>query len=199
MANIDPRAAENIQPDLLADEKMYWAGRPNPRVIFHSEDLQIVPFSTIWTAFIVFCEWQSRHQEHGGSEMFSSLWGIPFLLFGNYMLWGRFIRDAWLKRWTYYAITNRRVIGKQRHKFLCAFLNEIAQMELEDPGSSTGTIWFGPRLPVIGHRGSKKQNWSRFSMNEMLVFADIEDARGIYRLTAELRAKAGSKFVLSAD
>ena len=37
-----------------------------------------------------------------------ALWGIPFLVAGNYMVWGRFLVDGWLKRRTYYAITSRR-------------------------------------------------------------------------------------------
>ena len=33
------------------------------------------------------------------------LWGIPFVVAGQYLIWGRFFYDAWLKRRTYYALT----------------------------------------------------------------------------------------------
>jgi hypothetical protein len=35
---IDTQAAQKIQPELLSGETIYWAGIPNPRVIFHSDD-----------------------------------------------------------------------------------------------------------------------------------------------------------------
>jgi hypothetical protein len=38
------------------------------------------------------------------------LWGVPFVVIGQYMIWGRFLYDAWLKPRTYYGITNRRVL-----------------------------------------------------------------------------------------
>lgn len=32
-----------------------------------------------------------------GFDVFSAILGIPFLLVGNYIVWGRFFHDAWLK------------------------------------------------------------------------------------------------------
>jgi hypothetical protein len=43
------------------------------------------------------------------------LWGVPFVVIGQYMIWGRFLYDAWLKPRTYYGITNRRVLMRARN------------------------------------------------------------------------------------
>jgi hypothetical protein len=88
LITIDPRSAQQIQRELVPDETMLWADMPNPKIIFHSDGRAVIPFSLVP--------------------------GIPFLLAGNYVLWGRFVADARLKRRTYYAITNRRVLFLQR-------------------------------------------------------------------------------------
>jgi hypothetical protein len=196
MPNIDPRAAMKIQPKILSGESVYWAGVPDPRVIFHSDDWTSIPFSLVWTGFIVFWEagalgYWGGASRNGGIDMFMALWGIPFLLVGNYMLWGRFLLDAWLKRRTYYGVTARRVIVVQEvwdHKISWVFLESIPSIERE--GQTRGTLWFGPKCPLLGGRGQKKRNMSRFTVGDVPVFADIEDVESVERLVMELRENA---------
>jgi hypothetical protein len=195
---IDPRAAQRIQPELMSDEKIYWAGTPNPDVIFHSDDWAAVPFSLIWTSFFVFWEadalgmWRKTSRP-GGSDLFTVLWGIPFLIVGNYLVWVRFLVDAWLKRRTYYAITNLRVLvlrDGRRKKTSTAFLEAIPTIEKE--GTVTGTLWFGPKYPLFGSRRVEKRSMSRFGIGNVPVFADIEDVESVYRLVMDLREKRSS-------
>jgi len=98
-----------IQPELSSGELIHWAGVPNPKVIFHSDDRQAIPFSVLWTGFFVF--WEAGafgYWGKNGRSEFMVFWGIPFLVLGQYFVWGRFFVDAWLKRRTYYAVTNQR-------------------------------------------------------------------------------------------
>jgi hypothetical protein len=195
VSTIDPRAAQKIQPELMSDESIYWAGTPNPRVIFHSDDWTAIPFSLLWTGFFVFWEAQASGlwgtaSRSSGKNTFMVFWGIPFLLLGNYMVWGRFLADAWLKRRTYYAVTNRRVLILQegwKRKTSATFLGMIPNIERE--GISTGTLWFGPKYPILAGRGQNKRSMSRFSMGVVPVFADIGDVDSVYRLIMDLRDK----------
>lgn len=195
MTTIDSRAAMKVQPEMISGEKVYWAAMPDPGVIFHSDDWAAIPFTLVWTGFFVFWEgnalgyWGGTSQG-GGSDLFMALWGIPFLILGNYMVWGRFLVDAWLKRRTYYAVTNRRVLILQegwKPKTSWMYLEAIPTMERE--GSETGTIWFGKKYPVIAGRGQKKRSMSRFDVGDIPVFADIDDVDGVQRLVQELREK----------
>jgi len=43
-----------VQTEMISGEKVYWAGMPNPKVIFHSDDWTAIPFTLIWTGFFVF-------------------------------------------------------------------------------------------------------------------------------------------------
>jgi hypothetical protein len=192
---IDPRAAQQIQSELMSGESIYWAGMPNPRVVFHSDDWATVPFSLLWTGFFIFWEadalgvWRDKSRQDG-THVFMVLWGIPFLVMGNYVVWGRFLRDAWLKRRTYYGVTNRRLLILQegwKRKSSTMFLQEIPQIECE--GTSTGTLWFGKKYPVIVPKGQTSRDMSRFSLGDVPVFADVADVDSVYKLIMDLRAR----------
>jgi hypothetical protein len=193
---INPQAAAKIQPELMSGESVHWADTPNTRVIFHSDDWAMIPFSLMWTGFTVFWEagalgFWGKEPQRGGPNVFMALWGIPFLVMGNYMVWGRFLVDAWLKRRTYYAVTNRRVLVVQdgwKKKTSMTFLESIPAIERE--GAVTGTLWFGPKYPVLAGRGEKKRDMSRFSLGDVPVFADIDNVEAVYRLILDLRARA---------
>jgi hypothetical protein len=120
-----------------------------------------------------------------------ALWGIPFLIFGNYFVWGRFLVDAWLKRRTYYAVTNRRVLVIQEgwsRKMAMTFLDSIPLIEQE--GQTTGTLRFGQKYPIMGPKGAKTRNISRFHVGDVVVFADIAPVGAVHSLVYELRQKA---------
>jgi hypothetical protein len=198
LTTIDPQASQKIQPELMTGESIHWAGIPDPRVIFHSDDWAVIPFSLVWTGFFVFWEaqafgfWGAKPQRDG--NLFMELWGIPFLVMGNYLVWGRFLWDAWLKRRTYYAVTDRRVLVLQegwKRNTSMMFLEEIPQIAKE--GTSTGTLWFGVKYPAVAPRRQKTRDVSRFSLGDVPVFADIADVDSVYRLILGLRTKITQK------
>ena len=197
MPTLDPEAAQKLQPELGSGESILWAGRPNFSVIFHSDDWFIVPFSLLWGGFAVFWEASVLGYTGVGSHnktapAFFVLWGIPFIVIGQYMIWGRFLYDAWLKRRTYYGLTNRRALVLQEgwsRKTSSIYLDAIPTIARD--GAATGTIWFGPRSPVIAGRGQKTRSMSRFSVGDVPVFADIDGVDAVYQLVTELRDKAG--------
>jgi hypothetical protein len=193
LIQIDPRAAQEVRSELFSGETIRWAARPNPNKIFHSDDWAVIPFSAAWLGFFVFWEADALglvgFSKPGRTlDTFFVLWGIPFLLVGNYMLWGRFLWDAWLKRGTFYAITNRRVLIVQRglsFRTFSVFPNELSTIERE--GTRSGTLWLGPKYPIVGARGQKKRAMSRFAIGDVPVLADIDNVDAIHSLLLDLR------------
>lgn len=196
MTTIDPRAAMKLQPEMMSGESVYWAGTPNPSVIFHSDDWAMVPFSLLWGGFAIFWEagalgYWGKGLRGGGFSWFMAIWGIPFIVIGQYMIWGSFLYDAWLKRRTYYAVTNRRILILQegwKRKTNSMYLESIPTIERD--GTAIGTLWFGTKYPVIAGRGQKTRSMSRFEIKDVPVFADIEDVGGVQRLVQDLRERA---------
>src|SRR4051812_44260637 len=109
---LESTIVELLAADLMTGERVLWTGRPARAVIFHASDAYAIPFSLLWGGFAIFWEatvlgfWGSG----GGREApwFFVIWGIPFVLIGQYMIWGRFFYTFWKKKKVLYAITNRR-------------------------------------------------------------------------------------------
>jgi len=192
MGPLDPETALKLQPELLAGETLLWADRPNPNVIFHSDDWYLIPFSIAWVTFTLF--WESGMLGYWGNStkstpsLFMALWGIPFILIGQYLLWGRYVYDGWLKRRTYYGVTSRRILVLQEgwnRKAIFSYIDVLPTIERE--GSQTGTLWFGPKLPVLAGKRQSTSSMSRFSLGGTPMFADIENVESMYRLVLDLR------------
>jgi hypothetical protein len=197
MISIDPQAATKLQSELSSGERIQWAAMPNSRIVFHSDDLYLIPFSLLWGGFAIFWEagilgfWETNAKPHPFS-WFMSLWGIPFIVMGQYFIWGRFAWDAWLKRRTYYAITDRRVLILQeawKRKTQFSYLDSIPEISRE--GDDVGTLWLGAKLPAFGGRGTKTRGWSRCSINDGVpTLADIDNVDSVYHLILDLREQA---------
>ena len=145
---IDPVASSKLQGELARGEKVYWAGMPNPQVTFHSDDWQAIPFSLMWGGFSIF--WEAGVLRTPAT--FMALWGIPFVVVGQYLIWGRFIYDRWLKKRTWYGVTNRRVLIVQeglKRKISSSYLESIPVIERE--GETTGTLWLGVKSVSYTH------------------------------------------------
>jgi hypothetical protein len=168
---------------------------PDPRFTLHSDDWIMIPFSLLWGGFAIF--WEAGVLGNWGGKpgsVFMDIWGIPFVVIGQYMIWGRFLHDQWLKRRTYYGVTNRRVLTVQegmRRRISSTFLSMLSKIECEE--GTRGTLWFGPKPPILGSRRSGTRGSSRFKIRELddvSVFSDIADARAIRDLVVELQGKA---------
>src|SRR5213078_3004984 len=70
---------EEVQPYLRPQEQLLWAGRPDPRLLFSSSDVFMVPFSLMWGGFAIFWEAGVLGSD---APLFFRLWGIPFVLIG---------------------------------------------------------------------------------------------------------------------
>jgi hypothetical protein len=187
MEMIDPHAISKLQGELVRGERVYWAGMPNPRITFHSDDWQAIPFAIMFGGFSIFWETAALRSP----STFMALWGLPFVVIGQYLIWGRFIYDRWLKKRTYYGVTNRRVLIVQegwKRKISSSYLEFIPVIERE--GERTGTLWFGTKYPVIAGKGQKTRSMSRFSVGDVPVFADVDDVDTVYRMIVDLRDKA---------
>ena len=125
-------------------------------------------------------------------------------IFGKYLIWGRFVYDAWLKRRTYYPVTNRRVIVLQNgwsRKLVAAYLDSLPALTKEGPDSGPGTLSFTPNSSFFsvfsgGSSSSRGRGgwgpWNAISVGDTPIFRDIENLDYVYRLVSDLREKSCS-------
>jgi hypothetical protein len=195
MPNVDQDSLVAIQPELTSGESVLWAGRPSTRVLFHGEDAYLIPFSLLWGGFALFWElgvagYWGFEKPQIGSPVFMLLWGIPFVVVGQYMIWGRFVCAVWKKKRTHYAVTNRRVIVVQdgwKHKVASAYIDTIPSLMKENRSREFGTLRFAQETMWSGRDGWAL--WDRMAIRNVPTFMDIEDVDFVYRLVSGLREK----------
>jgi hypothetical protein len=197
MPPITPDSLAAIQPELTSGESILWAGQPNTRVSFHKEDLFLIPFSLMWGGFAIFWEgavagyWGSSGTRSGQPWVFGMIWGIPFVLIGQYMIWGRFLYSAWKKKRTHYAVTSRRVLVVQngwKRQMTSAYIDTLPTLIKESNSSGIGTLRFAQQESMwSGRRGWGA--WDGMVVGNVPTFCDIEDVDSIYRLVSDLREK----------
>jgi len=190
---------EAIRPELTPGESIVWAGQPNTRAIFHKQDVFLIPFSLLWGGFAIFWEaaaagFWGMGRGARGPELFMMIWGVPFVLAGQYFIWGRFICQAWKKKRTHYAVTNRRVIVVQngwKRQMASAYLDALPTLTKEEGSSGIGTLRFAQAEPAwSGRRRRGWGDWDAMNVGSVPTFVDIEDVQSVYQLVSELREKA---------
>src|SRR5436305_273618 len=124
MVNIE----QEISSDLFPGERIAWSGRPRQGIYLKPSDLFVIPFSLMWGGFAFFWEFAvSTQLPKNSPQPFFSLWGIPFCLVGVYLIVGRFFYDAYSRKSSCYAITDKRVLIR---KALFGGRKELVALEL---------------------------------------------------------------------
>lgn len=202
--NVSPATAQlELQSELMSGESLLWAGQPLRKVVFHRTDWFAIPFSILWAGFALF--WEDGVSGHFDNAQapnghpfinFMMLWGIPFVLIGQYFVWGRFIYMAWAKTRTFYGLTNKRVLvlrtGRSR-KLLAGYLHSLTSVSLTTRSDGIGTIEFAPEptgQSMWGMNGRASRGGFPMDIDlSRLAFFDIESANNIYRLIQEQRER----------
>ncbi len=164
---------------LLRGEKILWSGRPAQGLLFTGRDWLLVPFSLLWGGGVISAAARSLT---GPAPVFMNFFLVPFVLIGLYVLAGRFMLDAWIRRGMRYAVTNRRVLifrPSPFGKFTSLSLNQSADASLSERADGRGTILFGQQTPL----------WSRNNFGAWTPafdptpqFIAIENARRVFDL-----------------
>jgi hypothetical protein len=172
----------DLQATLIKEEKLLWTGRPKAGIKFRSSDLLMIPFSLMWGGFAIF--WESMVLSNFNAPFIMKLWGIPFVLIGLYMIFGRFFVDALQRKNTVYGITNNRVIVKSgiiSKTVKSLNIHNMADITLKEKTDGSGTILLVPtdsRQSMLG--GS---SWPGAKQAPTLEF--IDDAKNVYNILIE--------------
>jgi hypothetical protein len=169
-----------IQGQLAPGERLIWTGRPRGGIQFQASDAYRIPLSLMFVGVSLF--WEVLAFAWGGDVIFA-LTGVPFLLFGLYMNFGRFPLDARRRNRTYYALTDRRVIivsGLVSQEVQSLSLRNLPNLVLDAKPDGSGTITFGDKNPLTAMYGSFYGKV--FLGPGVPAFEMIENARQVYDL-----------------
>ena len=162
----------------------------------------MIPFSLMWGGFAIFWEagvlgLMGAFHTKGVNPIagFMALWGIPFVLIGQYLIWGRFLYNSWKKGRSFYAVTNKRVLvvnQARSRRVVAALLQQLPAIEKSVRGDGIGTITFG-LIPMMYGRRSNQASVDGGLSSPVPTFVDVEDAESVYRIVSDLREKSLTK------
>ena len=182
----EPITDQVFSSELLPGETIQWSGQPNPSVIFHPEDKFVIPFTLLWGGFAIF--WLVMASGIGDDKKtlapFGLIWGTPFVVVGQYVIWGRFVYTRWKKQRTYYALTDRRALvvfnGFSGRSSSSAYYDNLPITDKWVRHDGIGSISFGG--PLTGEWRSRGDTSPR-----PLTFDDVHDADSVYRLVIQFQ------------
>lgn len=174
-------AEAQLHSELDPGENLLWAGRPSQGVVLRKADALMIPFSLMWGGFAIFWEVSVLAT---GAPLFFTLWGIPFVLVGLYMIFGRFFVDARIRDRRFYGLTDRRAIvrsGLFRTKTESFPLEGMTRIGLEESRGGSGTVSLGPaaspQMAMFGGSG-----WPGMQGMAAPAFEMIPEAKKVYDL-----------------
>jgi hypothetical protein len=158
---------------------------PKQGLLFTKKDFMLVPFSLFWCGFAVF--WESNVVTTPNAPLFMKLWGIPFVVIGLYVLFGRFFLDASVRARTHYAVTDKRILILRSgwfHKFFAVQLDTLPGLNIEQSSDGSGTIVFAQSA---GNQKSGMDSWAP-SLSKIPQFFAVPDVRHVLDLIENARA-----------
>jgi hypothetical protein len=172
MAELEQALRDYLRPG----ERIRWTGRPGQGLRFSVQDLFVIPFALVWTS-IFFGVFLANPTDPNAPPLFLL---APIGLIGFYMMFGRLIVDAWVRRRTIYAVTDERALVLRTifsEQLSTASLGTTVR--LRKAGSGRGTIDIGSSSPFFS-RGMGV--WAPWLGAGEVSFVDIDDVMTVYRM-----------------
>jgi len=194
MPNISNAARDIPQlfkPDLQKDEKIVWSGQPVPS-LFSAGDIIAIPFSLLWGGFAYFWEGSVVYlylTKHNPALLFMVAWGIPFVVIGSYMMWGRFIVQHFQQKNLFFALTNQRalILSTFRGRSTQAiFLDQLPSVNKQVNSKGIGSIYFGDmNLSMSADMTAMQIAQYKRGVVKLTGFTNIKDVDKVYNLIAK--------------
>ena len=176
MENMEDSYNQAVRNALQPGEYVLWEGAPKKGMRLQKSDAFLLPFSLFWLGFALFWEYMAIA---GGAPIFMALFGLPFVLIGVYLLFGRFITRARNLSSTHYVVTDQRLLFLYRKNTQFLLYQNIETLEKEQSKDGKGTIYFFPRNFYYNRAASYRGNTNPLQGR---AFEDIEDVERVYRL-----------------
>lgn len=167
------------RPYLTAGETILWKGKPEKGHIFSTQDLLMFPFSILWCGFAVF--WEAGVIS-SGAPFFFQLWGIPFVCVGLYMVFGRFLWIAYIRKRTAYVITTQKIIRARGNKVDMLDGKTMPSVYVTAHRDGTGTIRFGH---PTSFRRSRYNNSYTYN-NDLFMLENIPDVARVHQILSTM-------------
>lgn len=180
-------SAQDLRTELTHGEKLLWSGIPRQGLIFRAQDAFVIPFSIVWTGFVISMLFDMQRSP---APLFFRVWTSLFVLYGLFFAVGRFFFDSWLRSRTAYGVTDRRVLvvtNALKRNVRSLGLRTLPEMAVSRRGDG-GTITFGRAGGIFGASGG---GWFGNNATLLPALELASDAQRVYEiiLSAQMSAE----------
>ena len=176
--------------DFATKEHIIWQGQPKQGFRLAPQDAFAVPFAVFWLFAVLLILFLSFTGKMNDVDPIAYVMLPVFLIFGLYMLVGRFLVDRLARRRTFFYLTTERALiesGLWRPNRRSVYLSAAAEIQFRGGRNGRGTVQFGsPNM-----FGSLPPSWPGANQFLPPAFNDIEDAERVYNLA--LKAQRAAK------
>lgn len=187
---IDIDIQQELQYELLDDEKLLWTGRPGTGIIFRKIDIFLIPFSLFWfgALLIGMITIIITTSPNSSTPWPIFLFFIPFFLAGCFITFGRFLIDKRRRANTIYGITDNRIIIKSGifSKKINSFnIKTLSNLSVDEKPDGSGNIIFAQNDFVFGIMSGII--WQGMGTRFTPRFELIEHVRDVYSMILKLQ------------
>ena len=176
-------AWNRLGPLLRPGEQLRWVGQPDPRVRFSATDVFLIPFSVMWGGFAVVWEYTAIAS---GAPIGFVLWGLPFVLIGMYLIFGRFIYKKRRKLMTVYGLTDSRAIVSSSERSVADMPLVGTPMKVDRSRDGRHvSVMFGNNSPP-GYRNTGL-DFPNLGTAQGVAFEDVSDVDALMRELGQVR------------
>lgn len=178
--------ADPFRSYLLTGERILWTGQPKQGIAITSRDALLIPFSLLWGGFAIFWNvsvW-TMPDEGRGPDLFFRLWGLPFLIIGLYLIFGRFLHDAAARKQSFYAVTDQRILvlrGLMSSNLKSLDIHRLPKLEMSENRDGTGTIEFESDNSMFGSGRNGFGYWTP-ALSGAVQFFCVADPRRVFEM-----------------
>jgi len=181
MSHSVEKSASNTWEDYLdTDEKLLWKGAPAKGLRLSGSGLVLSFFGFFFLAFALFWIGMAASMNGGsGMEAVFPLFGVPFVLIGLWLVAGHWFFDAYKRKHSRYALTNKRaliartVYGRRMERYPIERSNQIRLIS-----GKLDTVYFAQKT-YRSKNGTQVKN---------IGFRFIHDGQAVYDLLRKVQA-----------
>ncbi|MGH1334549.1 MAG: hypothetical protein ACRBFS_00365 [Aureispira sp.] len=154
----DDTAFEALKEYSNNGQSLIWTGRPIRGFRLRKADWALIPFSLVWGG--ISFGWETVAVATDAALLFQ-LAGIPFVIIGLYMIFGRFFHDKWYRSRTFYGLTKDALIIKRPKIAETIPFTDLNNLEVQEGKNGRGSLSFQlnyntkkkqfPMVPAMGN------------------------------------------------
>ncbi len=175
---------------LGAEETIIWQGQSEPKKMIAYGDAMYIPFSLMWLGFVIIWEYSTVAYHYPWVFHF---FGVPMVVIGLYMAFGRFVFKRYKKKHSNYILTNKRAIEAYDVAWLGykeKSLKDVGRMVRFVEKDGYGCLIFDDINPAYMMKLNDGMERFRRKTKNVIGFYDIPEAEALYKEVQRLKDEA---------